>query len=105
MTHTTNTDHAEALRTAVQLLMKSEKFRNWNKLPDKLRPKGPALSASDEHFAPQQLALAWGVDLETIRNIFREEPGVLKINNASKRRVTLRIPREVAERVHRRLAA
>jgi len=65
----------------------------------------PKFGAEEKHFTPQDLAEAWGVDVETIRNIFRDEPGVLKISNASKLRTTLRIPREVAERVHRRLAA
>jgi hypothetical protein len=66
-------------------------------------------SVSTKHFTPAQLAEAWGLSPETIRNLFRDEPGVLKIGGApsrlKQRYVTLRIPQDVAERVHRRLSA
>lgn len=107
-----------SMQDSVRTLLKSEKFLRWEsdeiyvKSGDKIRPDdlNPKLSAVDEmHFTPAELAEAWGVDVETIRNIFRDEPGVLKLggNPGKKRRpyITLRIPREVAERVHRRLAA
>jgi len=96
-----------AMLDLYKILAKSEKFLNWKTLPVRLDPNkmNPAMSADERHFTPQQLAELWGVDVETIRNIFRNEPGVLKISNASKLRVTLRIPKPVAERVHRRLAA
>ncbi|SRR5713101_1597798 len=100
-----------AMLELYKLLLKSEKFLNWKPDQDKpgpMRPQDPAVSTheiDEKHFTPQELASAWGVDVETIRNIFRDEPGVLKISNASKLRTTLRIPKEVAERVHRRLAA
>jgi hypothetical protein len=55
------------------------------------------------------LAKAWSVSPDTIRAIFRNEPGVLKIGRAAGRfrrtYVTLRIPEEVAMRVHRRMSA
>jgi hypothetical protein len=61
------------------------------------------------HYTPQELADAWRVSVETIRNIFRDEPGVLKIGQRATRfrraYITLRIPRQVAERVHRRLSS
>lgn len=60
---------------------------------------------AEKYYSPGELAKLWGVDVETVRNIFRAEPGVLKISNGSKLRTTLRIPSDVAERVHRRLAA
>jgi hypothetical protein len=97
-----------AMLELYKLLLKSEKFVNWKPDQDRpgpMRPQDPAVSADEKHFTPQQLANAWGVDVKTIRNIFRDEPGVLKISNASKLRTTLRIPKEIAERVHRRLAA
>ena len=100
-----------SLAEAVSLLKHSDKFLNWNKLPDKFRPEdlNPAFSVDEKHFKPEELAEAWGVSTETIRSIFREEPGVLKIGKTGSRYkrgyVTLRIPTEVAERVHRRLSA
>jgi hypothetical protein len=61
-----------------------------------------------KHFTPAQLAEAWGLSPDTIRKLFRDEPGVLKLGRASSRfkqgYVTLRIPQDVAERVHRRLS-
>jgi hypothetical protein len=92
-----------AMLDLYKLLLKSEKFLNWNKTGS--TSVNPKFGAEEKHFTPHQLAEAWGVDVETIRNIFRDEPGVLKISNASKLRTTLRIPKEIAERVHRRLAA
>ena len=92
-----------AMLELYKLLLKSEKFLNWKQA--KSGSLNPKFSATDKHLTPKQLADAWGVDVETIRNIFRTEPGVLKISNAGGVRTTLRIPKEVAERVHRRLAA
>jgi predicted transcriptional regulator len=65
--------------------------------------------ADEKHYSPDEIAELWGVSTETIRSIFREESGVLKIGKTGTKYkrgyVTLRIPREVAERVHRRLSA
>jgi len=65
--------------------------------------------AGERHYKPEDLAELWGVSTETIRSIFREEPGVLKIGKTGSKYkrgyVTLRIPEEVMERVHRRLSA
>jgi hypothetical protein len=64
---------------------------------------------SEKHFTPSELAEAWNLSVQTIRSLFRNEPGVLKIGNTSSRRkrgyITLRIPKQVVERVHRRLSA
>jgi len=89
----------------VLALRQSEKFRLWLTKPLTVEDVTESHVMAEKHYTPLELAELWGVDVETIRNIFREEPGVLKISNASKLRTTLRIPHEVAERVHRRLAA
>lgn len=101
---TRTVDHLEALRSSV-------KFREWRPLRDRFKvsdrePERSCLVA-EKHFTPTELGQIWGVDAETIRNIFRTEPGVLKIgsNNAKRSYVTLRIPESVAERVHRKLSA
>ena len=64
---------------------------------------------AEKHFSPAELAEAWGLSSDTIRNIFREEPGVLKYGKTETRHrrgyITLRIPLSVAERVHRRMSA
>jgi hypothetical protein len=63
----------------------------------------------EPHYSPAELAKSWGVSIETIRSIFRDEPDVFKIKRAATRTkrgyLTLRIPQSVAERVHRRMAA
>ncbi len=42
-------------------------------------------SVSAKHFSPAELAEAWGLSLETIRKLFRNEPGVLKIGRSPSR--------------------
>jgi hypothetical protein len=67
------------------------------------------LMVDEKHFSPADLAKAWGVSAETVRQIFREEPGVLRLgsggNNQTRSYVSLRIPQSVAARVHARLSA
>jgi hypothetical protein len=110
---------------ALAELQNSPSFLSWT--PGPKPPKQPTISlgrgrsftyegktytnliVDEKHYAPADLAKAWGVSAETVRQIFREEPGVLKIGKPGTKTkrgyFTLRIPEEVAERVHRRLAA
>ena len=64
---------------------------------------------SEKHFTPQELATTWGLSVDTIRELFTKEPGVLVINRPEtkhKRRYrTFRVPESVAARVHNRLTA
>lgn len=106
-------------------LLQSKSFLTWS--PD-LKPSDPQyitvgrgrefiykgetytnLIVDERHYAPADLAKAWGVSAETIRQIFREEPGVLRLgaNDGKPTRsyVTMRIPQSVAARVHARLSA
>lgn len=63
----------------------------------------------ERHYSSQDLAKLWNVSAQTIRNIFRNEPGVLRLGSNGDRRtrgyVSLKIPRSVASRVHARLSA
>jgi hypothetical protein len=97
------------LQEYYDLLAKSQKFHDWGTPSEKIKPENPALSVGEKHFTPQELAEAWGVSIDVIRRIFRDEPGVLKIGDKNPRHkrqyLTLRIPEEVAKRVHQRLAA
>ena len=89
------------------LLRSSPKFQAWGKLTIADLEESNIM-AEERHYTPAELAEIWGVDVETIRNLFREEPGVLKIGRpGGKRRgyITLRIPESVAERLHTRLSA
>lgn len=61
----------------------------------------------ERHYTPQELAELWGFDHTTIRRMFVDEPGVLKVGKSARRDgkrayVSLRIPASVAERVYRR---
>jgi hypothetical protein len=59
----------------------------------------------ERHFTPQELAELWRLDESTIRRLFQDEPGVLKIGEAGKRNkrdyVTLRIPASAALRFYK----
>jgi methylphosphotriester-DNA--protein-cysteine methyltransferase len=94
----------KAVADAVGELRLSSKFRDWR----------PALvvgliKPDEKHYQPSELAEAWGVSVQTVREIFKEESGVLKIGRDGTRLrrgyKTLRIPESVAQRVHERLSA
>jgi hypothetical protein len=91
----------------VDILRSSAKFREWRVEPlEDLRTE----MRMEQHFTPDELAELWAVSTETIRSIFREEPGVLRVVKEDKPKnkrayITIRIPESVAERVHNRLSA
>jgi hypothetical protein len=93
------------------LLRASQRFREWKPTPRVRRPgiEVSSLALDEKHYTPAELAEMWGVSVQTIRDLFREEDGVLKIGSDGTRTrrgyKTLRIPHSVAERVHERLSA
>jgi hypothetical protein len=98
--------------TASEELRRSPKFRAWKPEPEEHPLSLDDLEQShimaEKHYEPSELAELWGVSAETIRNIFRNEPGVLRIGEPSGKKrkyILLRVPESVAERVHRRLSA
>ena len=65
--------------------------------------------AFEKHFSAKELGDLWGLDESTVRRLFQDEVGVLKLGKSGRRDgkrdyVTLRIPASVAARVHERLA-
>ena len=99
---------------AVAKLAHSKKFLNWNSQKPAPEPVRKPLDSrlfqmAEKHWTPQELAKLWGVSVQTIREVFRDEEGVLKIGRngtrSRRRYMTLRIPESVAERVHTRLSA
>jgi hypothetical protein len=73
----------------------------------------PAKGQSKEHakgtdYTVRELAKLWQFSPDKVRELFENEPGVLKIKNPRKKGkrayTTLRIPEPVAERVRRRLS-
>jgi hypothetical protein len=105
------------------LLRASSKFRQWDPElaldeapPPPRRPLEPGEEPEESprimgepHYAPADLAKMWGVSVQTVRELFRDEEGVLEIGSEGTRNrrayKTLRIPHSVAERVHTRLSA
>lgn len=55
------------------------------------------------HFTVQELAEAWRLHEDTVRKMFQDRPGVLKVGLRA--RMTLRIPEDVAEKVYRERCA
>jgi hypothetical protein len=92
---------------ALERLLRSKKFQQWSR--STLRFKG--VEATEPHLSPTQLGKLWGVSAQTIRNIFKAEPDVLRHGhgnghkNSKRDYVLMRIPQSVIERVHRRLSA
>ena len=54
--------------------------------------------ATEKHYSPEALAEKWDMHPSTIRRIFRDVDGVLRIG--SRKRVMQRIPESIAARVH-----
>jgi hypothetical protein len=69
--------------------------------------------AEEKHYSPGDLSDLWGFAPSTIRELFAEEQGVIRIGAPSRRAGrtlkrsywTLRIPASVAQRVHSRLTS
>jgi hypothetical protein len=78
----------------------------WNARP--LRAIGhSAATALERHYRPDEVAEMWGLSVKVIRQIFSNEPGVLKLDRPERRNkrgyCTMRIPESVVVRVHKRL--
>ena len=61
---------------------------------------------SQTDFTVVQIASMWQLSTDTIQRLFEDEPGVIALGNKNPRgkrkRVTLRIPREVMMRIKKR---
>ena len=71
------------------------------------RSENAVVSGPERHFTVAELSKRWFFSANTIRRLFSQEPGVVRIarpQTRSKRGYTsMRIPERIAERVHRRL--
>ena len=65
------------------------------------------MSALEKHYSVSDLAELWQLSTDTVRNIFREHPGVLKLDSPERLKkrgyCVLRIPESVAQKVHEQL--
>ena len=63
--------------------------------------------STEKHYSVPEVAKMWKLSDEKIRELFRDEPGVLKLDCPETLRkrgyCTLRIPQSVLDRVHQRL--
>ena len=70
-------------------------------------PSGAALVEIERHYAPLELAKLWGFSVDKIRELFENEPDVLRVGHLERRYkrryISLRIPESVVVAVHRRL--
>jgi hypothetical protein len=110
------TDTRKVNHSAIDIaaLRASEKFLAWKPAHTVRTTIQEGIEQSnllkdERHFTPQELAETWGVSVQTIRELFKDEEGVLKIGRDGtrnrRRYKTIRIPESVAERVHTRLSA
>jgi hypothetical protein len=59
--------------------------------------------AEERHFTPTEIAKMWGVSVWTVRKIFANVPGVLKVGTKGKY-VSLHIPARILHGYHARLS-
>ena len=66
------------------------------------------MAATERHYSVQEIAELWGYSAQTIRRLFGDEKGVLKIGSPETRfkrkRWQLSVPESVLIRVHQRLS-
>src|SRR5258708_2449531 len=84
------------------------------KVSERVAQQAPAAYSSahriseEKHYTPSELASMWHFSPATIRSLFRNEPGVLKLQGEGRAHgkrsyTTFSIPESVAFRVHERL--
>jgi AraC-like DNA-binding protein len=66
------------------------------------------MAALEKHYSIEEIAKLWHLSPKTVRELFREEPGVLKIQRPEQRSkrvyTTWRLPQSVMDTVYRRLS-
>jgi hypothetical protein len=70
--------------------------------------KAESSHVAGSHYSVKELAALWGLGVDKVRELFEDEPGVIKLKNPAKKGkrgyTSLRIPETLAEKVSRRLA-
>jgi hypothetical protein len=67
-----------------------------------------SVASTEPHYTAEQVAEFWHLDANSVRRVFRDEPGVLKFGNGKstyqkRAYTTIRIPQSVLDRVYRRM--
>jgi len=67
------------------------------------------MAALERHYTPKEVADLWHVSVDTVRRLFRDRPGVLKLDSPETRRKrgyrVIRIPESVLQAVHAEMRA
>ena len=92
-------------------VQRSPKFQQWEPQLINLnvvsKSSDPQL-ALEQHYTPNEIAKAWGLSAELVRQIFETEAGVLIIDRPETRYKrgyrTMRIPENVVLRVRKKLS-
>lgn len=62
------------------------------------------MPALEKHYSVSEIATMWQLSEDTVRKVFRDEPGVLRLGSGETRRkrgyVVLRVPESVLQKVH-----
>lgn len=106
-------DRAHRTPEAAGIVIKqSRKFASWRPRVVNHRSSDGGLLLyvmKEKHFAPTEIAELWGVSPDLVRDLFRKEPGVLRLERPGTRfkrsYSTLRIPESVLDRVYTRLSS
>src|SRR3974377_1590108 len=89
---------------AVARLQQSEKFLAWNS-----KPQIRQMQTCERHYSPAEIGRMWGISTDFAREVFQNEPGVLRLGSNGTKHTrkykTLRVPESVLERVYTRLSA
>jgi AraC-like DNA-binding protein len=96
------------MRGGASLEQRQQWMRERHAVPQPI-DGAPNVIAFERHFTPKELAGLWCLDETTIRRLFQDETGVLRIGKSGRRDgkrdyVSLRIPESVAVRVHQERA-
>jgi hypothetical protein len=63
-------------------------------------------SFSERHYRVGELARIWNLGRETVRQLVKDEPGVVQIRQGRKKaHTTYSVPESVARRIHTRLSS
>lgn len=69
-------------------------------------PSTTFTAPTERHFTVPEVAAMWKLSTDSVRRLFQNEPGVLRLgrdHKGTRQYVTLRIPESVFQRVYRRL--
>jgi hypothetical protein len=102
-----------AMQELYKLLLKSEKFLNWERPSEKpgkltledIINSDVSKEVVEKHYSVSEISDLWGISVDLARDIFKKEPGVLALDRTGRGKyITMRVPESVMERVHRRLS-